>query len=131
MPCKGFIVEMKAGASIMISRKKIVLRILPYVAAVIFGGMFVAAMDVSSTLSSMQDSGFNLYHDQVDIIVNWFASKVCMILPPDGYVTNCVYVGSISAIMVLTGLLVLVLVVLMFLRKHENSISVGHSESLL
>jgi Fe2+ transport system protein B len=96
------------------------LKILPYIAAVIFGGMFVAAMDVSSTLSYMQDTGFNLYHDQVDVIVNWFESKACMVLPPVGYVTNCVYIGSITAVVVLTVLLAAVLVMLMILRRHEK-----------
>ena len=106
------------------------MRILPYVAAVIFGGMFVAAMSVSSTLASMQDSGYNLYHDQVDIMVIWFTSKACMVLPPDSYVTNCIYVESISLIVVLTSLLVSVLVILMILRKNYGIIAAEHSENL-
>ena len=96
------------------------MKILPYIAAVIFGGMFVAAMDVSSTLSYMQDTSFNLNHDEVDVIVNWFESKACMVLPPVGYVTTCVYIGSITAVVVLTVLLAAVLVTLMILRRHEK-----------
>ncbi len=104
----------------MVSRSKFALKILPYVAGVIFIGMWITAMDVSSELSMMTDSGFNLYHDPIDVQVFWLESKACMMLPPDGYLTNCVYVASISAIVALTVLLVIDLVAYMLLRRREG-----------
>ena len=103
----------------MVNRSKIALKILPYIAGVIFLGMWIAAMDVSSELSMMTDSGFNIYHDQIDVQVFWLQSRACMVLPPDGYVTNCVYVASISAIPVLTALLLAVLTVFAILRRRR------------
>lgn len=103
----------------MTNRTRIILKILPYVAGAIFAGMCVAALDVSSELSMMEDSGFNLYHDAVDIKVFWLESRACMMLPPDGYLTNCTYLVSISAIVVLTVLLALVLVTLMIFRRRK------------
>ena len=104
----------------MVNRSKIALKILPYIAGVIFLGMWIAAMDVSSELSMMTDAGFNLYHDQIDVQVFWLQSRACMILPPDGFLTNCVYVASISVIPVLTALLLGVLTVFAILRKREG-----------
>ena len=104
----------------MATRSKIALKILPYLAGVIFIGMWIAAMDVSSELSMMTDTGFNLYHDPVDVEVFWLQSRACMILPPDGFLTNCVYVASISVIPVLTVLLLAVLTVFAILRKREG-----------
>jgi len=103
----------------MVNRSKIALKILPYIAGVIFLGMWIAAMDVSSELSMMTDSGFNIYHDQIDVQVFWLQSRACMVLPPDGYLTNCVYVASISAIPVLTALLLAVLTVFAILRRRR------------
>ena len=104
----------------MINRSKIALKILPYIAGVIFLCMWIAAMDVSSELSMMSDVGFNLYHDQIDVQVFWLQSRACMVLPPDGYLSNCVYVASISAIPALTALLLAVLIVFAMLRKREG-----------
>ena len=103
----------------MVNRSKIALKILPYIAGVIFLGMWIAAMDVSSELSMMTDSGFNIYHDQIDVQVFWLQSRACMVLPPDGYLTNCVYVASISAIPVLTVLLLAVLAMFAILRRRR------------
>ena len=103
----------------MVNRSKIALKILPYIAGVIFLGMWIAAMDVSSELSMMTDAGFNIYHDQIDIQVFWLQSRACMVLPPDGFLTNCVYVASISAIPVLTTLLLVVLTVFAILRRRR------------
>ena len=103
----------------MVNRSKIALKILPYIAGVIFLGMWIAAMDVSSELSMMTDSGFNIYHDQIDVQVFWLQSRACMVLPPDGYLTNCAYVASISAIPVLTVLLLAVLTVFAILRSRR------------
>jgi len=105
----------------MVNRLKITLKILPYVAGAIFLSMWIAAMDVSSELSMMTDAGFNLYHDQIDTQVFWFQSKACMVLPPDGSLTNCVYVASITAIPVLTALLLIVLALYAVLRKREGT----------
>ena len=104
----------------MVNRSKIALKVLPYIAGVIFLGMWIAAMDVSSELSMMSDTGFNLYHDQIDVQVFWLQSKACMVLPPDGYLTNCMYIASISAILVLTVLLLVVLVLFAILRRREG-----------
>jgi hypothetical protein len=105
----------------MTNRTRIILKILPYLAGVIFAGMCVAALDVSSELSMMEDSGLYLYNDPVDIKVFWLESRACMMLPPDGYLTNCTYLVSISAILVLTVLLATVLATLMMFRRRERS----------
>ena len=88
-------------------------------------------MDVSSELSMMSDAGFNLYHDQIDVQVSWLQSRACMVLPPDGYLTNCMYIASISVIPVLTVLLLVVLVLFAIVRRREGvtSVSVTRSES--
>jgi hypothetical protein len=104
----------------MVNRSKIALKVLPYVAGVIFLGMWIAAMDVSSELSMMSDTGFNLYHDQIDVQVFWSRSEACMVLPPDGYLTNCMHIASITAIPVLTAILVAVLALLAILRRRER-----------
>lgn len=104
----------------MVNRSKIALKILPYIAGVLFLGMWIAAMDVSSELSMMTDAGFNLYHDQIDTQVFWLQSRACMVLPPDGYLTNCVYVASITVIPVLTSLLLIVLGLYAVLRKRAG-----------
>ena len=104
----------------MANRTGIILKILPYVAGVIFAGMCVAALDVSSELSMMEDSSFNLY-GPVDLRVFWFESKVCMMLP-DGSPANCTYLLSMSAILVLTVLLVLVLATLVIFRRRRRSL---------
>jgi hypothetical protein len=104
----------------MVNRSKIALKVLPYIAGVIFLGMWIAAMDVSSELSMMTDTGFNLYHDQIDVQVFWLQSKACMVLPPDGYLANCVNVTSISAIPALTALLIVALSVYAILRRREG-----------
>ena len=104
----------------MINRTRIILKMLPYIAGVIFASMCLAALDVSSELSMMEDSGFNLYHDSVDIRVFWFESRACIVLPPSGSLADCEYLPSISAILVLTALLALVLVALMIFRRRER-----------
>ena len=113
----------------MVNRSKIALKILPYIAGVLFLGMWIAAMDVSSELSMMTDTGFNLYHDSIDTQVFWLQSKACMVLPPDGYLTNCEYVASITAIPVLTALLLIVLVLYAILRKRERPVSASATRS--
>jgi hypothetical protein len=86
-------------------------------------------MDVSSELSMMSDAGFNLYHDQIDVQVLWGQSKACMVLPPEGYLTNCIYIASISAIPVLTALLLAVLALFAMLRRREGLTNVGVTRS--
>ena len=97
---------------------------LPYFAGVIFIGMWIAAMNVSSELSLMTDAGFNLYHDPIDVEVFWLQSRACMILPPDGYVANCVYIASIRIILILTILLGIVLAVYVILRRRERLVKI-------
>ena len=109
--------------------RKIALKVLPYIAGVIFLGMWIAAMDVSSELSMMTDIGFNLYHDQIDVQVFWLQSKACMVLPPDGYITNCIYIASINVIPVLTTLLLVVLVLFAILRRRERLTHVNVTRS--
>ena len=104
----------------MVNRSRIALKILPYVAGVIFIGMWIAAMDISSQITMMTDTGFTLYHDPIDVEVFWLQSKACMILPPDGSLANCVYIGSIRTVTVLTVLLVIVLLGYAIVRKREN-----------
>ena len=107
----------------MVNRSKIALKVLPYIAGVIFIGMWIAAMDVSSELSMMTDTGFNLYHDPIDVQVFWLQSRACMALPPDGYLTNCVYVASISVIPALTVLLLIVIAAFAILRRRQGSVN--------
>jgi hypothetical protein len=93
-------------------------KVLPYVAGVLFVSMWAAAMDVSSHLSAMEDS-LGMYRDLVAVKVLWFESKACIVLPPDGYVSNCNYLGGIRAITVFSALLAVVLIVYMILRKKN------------
>ena len=113
----------------MVNRSKIALKALPYIAGAIFIGMWIAAMEVSSELSMITDSGFNLYHDQIDVQVFWLQSRACMVLPPDGYLTNCVYVASISAIPVLTVLLLIVLAGFAILRRRQGLVNANVTRS--
>lgn len=113
----------------MVNRSKIALKVLPYIAGVIFLGMWIAAMDISSELSMMSDAGFNLYHDQIDVQVFWFQSRACMVLPPDGYLTNCMYISSISFVPVLTVLLLVVLALFAIVRRREGVTSVNVTRS--
>jgi hypothetical protein len=93
-------------------------KVLPYVAGVLFVSMWAAAVDVSSHLSAM-DSQLGTYHDLVAVKVLWFESKACLVLPPDGYVSNCNYVGGIRAITLLSALLAVVLIAYMILRRKN------------
>jgi hypothetical protein len=113
----------------MVNRSKIALKALPYIAGVIFIGMWMTAMDVSSELSMMTDTGFNLYHDQIDVQVFWLQSRACMVLPPDGYLTHCVYVASISAIPALTVLLLIVLAAFAMLRRRQGPVNANVTRS--
>ena len=113
----------------MVNRSKVALKALPYVAGVIFLGMWFAAMDVSSELSTMSDAGFNLYHDQIDVQVFWLQSKACMVLPPDGYVTNCTYIASISVIPALTVLLVVVLALYGLVKRRGGGSNLGRPQN--
>lgn len=110
----------------MVNRPKIALKIVPYIAGIVFAGMWVTAIHLSSEISSLQNTGFNLYHDPVDVQIFWFESKACMVLPPDSYLANCVYIRSIGVISVLTISLLVVLFTYMVLRRHvriENLIA--------
>ena len=93
-------------------------KVLPYVAGILFASMWAAAMDVSSHLSAI-DSQLGIYSDLVTIKVFWFESKACIILPPDGYVSNCNYLSGIRAITILSALLAIVLITYMILRKKN------------
>ncbi len=113
----------------MVNRSKVALRVLPYVAGLIFLSMWIAAMDISSELSMMSDAGFNFYHDQIDVQVFWLQSKACMVLPPDGYVTNCTYTASISVIPVLTILLVFVLALYGLVKRRGGGTNLGRPQN--
>lgn len=94
-------------------------KVLPYVAGILFAGMYAAAIDVSSQLSIIEDSGLRMYHAPVAVKVFWFESKACMVLPPDGYISNCNYLGGIRAITLLSVLLAVVLLAYAILRKRS------------
>ena len=101
------------------NRIKVVEKLLPYVAGVLFFGMWMAAMDVSSQLSLMEDAGLGMYHDPVLVKVFWFESKACMVLPPNDDLSNCNYIHGIRTIILLSILLVAVLIVYMMVRKRR------------
>ena len=115
----------------MVNWSRIALKALPYIAGVIFIAMWIAAMNVSSELSMMTGTGLNLYHDQIDVQVFWLQSRACIVLPPDGYLTNCVHVASISVIPALTALLLIVLAVFAVLRRRQGPMNakVGRSRN--
>ena len=101
------------------NRIKIVEKILPYIAGVLFFGMWVTAMDVSSQLSLMEDAGLGMYHDPVPVKVFWFESKACMVLPPNDYFSNCTYIAGIRIIILLSFLLAVVLIPYMMIRRKR------------
>jgi hypothetical protein len=103
-----------------LDKMKIGLRTLPYIAGITFAGIVVAGLAVSSDTEEMADTGYQLYHDTVDVHVYWLESKACVVLPPDGYQANCTYLGSITVMLVLTVLLIVVVAAYMVLRRNSS-----------
>jgi len=101
-------------------RAKTLLRILPYVAGILFVGIFLIGIEISSETAALADAQQAFYVDTVDVQVFWFQGKACVILPPDGAIGNCIYVPLVSVMVALTILMAAVIVVYGLLRKRVN-----------
>ena len=101
-------------------RARTLLRVLPYVVGILFVGVFLIGLEISSETAALADAQPVFYVDTVDVQVFWFQGKACVILPPDGYIGNCIYLPLISVMLGLTILMAAVIVVYGLLRKRVN-----------
>ena len=101
-------------------RAKTLLKVLPYIFGILFVGVFLIGMEISSETAALADAQQVFYVDTVDVQVFWFQEKACVILPPDGQIGNCIYIPLISVMLGLTILMVAVIVVYGLLRKRVN-----------
>lgn len=101
-------------------RAKTLLRILPYVAGILFVGIFLVGIEISSETAALADAQQAIYVDTVDVQTFWLQGKACLILPPDGTIGNCIDVPLVSVLVALTILLAAVIVVYGLLRKRVN-----------
>lgn len=95
--------------------------VLRYSAAIIFAVIVLSAFQTSDSASAMQDLGYSLYHDPVDVYILWFQSQACMALPPDNYLTNCTVLPSIGATVAFTVLFAIVLIAYILVRKRKTT----------
>lgn len=109
-----------------LDRTKLTLKTLSYLAGVIFAAILATSLWVSSDVSLMEDTAYQLYHDTVDVHVYWFESKACIALPPDGYLANCTYLSSIRIMTALAVLLIIVLVA--YAVERRKSFPLGFEE---
>jgi hypothetical protein len=103
-------------------RARTLLRVLPYVVGILFVGIFLIGIEISSETAALADAQSAFYVDTVDVQVFWFQGKACVILPPDGAIGNCIYLPLVSAMVALTILMIAVIVVYGLLRKRVNLI---------
>ncbi len=101
-------------------RAKTLLRVLPYVAGILFVGIFLIGIEISSETAALADAQQAFYVDTVDVQVFWFQGKACVILPPDGAIGNCINVPLVSVMVALTVLMAAVIVVYGLIRKRVN-----------
>ena len=101
-------------------RARTLLRVLPYVVGILFVGVFLIGLEISSETAALADAQPVFYVDTVDVQVFWFQGKACVILPPDGSIGNCIYLPLISVMLGLTILMAAVIVVYGLLRKRVN-----------
>ncbi len=101
-------------------RARTLLRVLPYVVGILFVGVFLIGLEISSETAALADAQPVFYVDTVDVQVFWFQGKACAILPPDGSIGNCIYLPLISVMLALTILMAVVIVVYGLLRKRVN-----------
>lgn len=103
-------------------RAKTLLRVLPYVWGILFVGIFLIGIEISSETAALADAQQVFYVDTVDVQVFWFQGKACVILPPDGAIGNCIYLPLVSVMVALTILMAAVIIVYGLLRKRVNLI---------
>jgi hypothetical protein len=101
-------------------RAKTLLKVLPYIFGILFVGVFLIGMEISSETAALADAQQVFYVDTVDVQVFWFQERACAILPPDGSIGNCIYIPLISVMLGLTILMIAVAVVYGLLRKRVN-----------
>ncbi|HUK28075.1 MAG TPA: hypothetical protein VLV31_06600 [Candidatus Acidoferrales bacterium] len=101
-------------------RTKTLLRILPYLAGLLFAGMALAGYEISAETAAMFDAQPGSLTDSVDIQVLWFQGKACVVQLPDNYFSNCTYLPAINVMLALTVLLIALLVIYGLLRKRVN-----------
>jgi hypothetical protein len=96
------------------------LRVLPYLAGILFVGVLAIGLEISSETASLADAQQALYADPIDVQVFWLQGKACVILPPDGYIAKCNNLPLTTVMLTLTSLMVVVLVIYGLLRKRVN-----------
>jgi len=101
-------------------RARTLLRVLPYVFAILFVSVFLIGIEISFETQALADAQPAPYADIVDVQVFWFLEKACVILPPDGSIGNCIYIPLISVMLALTVLMIAVIIVYGLLRKRVN-----------
>jgi len=101
---------------------KTLLKLLPYLAGLIFAAFALVGFEVSAETAALFDAQPAAIQETADVQVLWFQSKACVVVPPDGYVANCTYLPIINAMLAITILLVAVLVIYGLLRKRVNLI---------
>ena len=101
-------------------RASSLLRILPYVVAILMASILLVGLEISSETASLADTQQALYTYPIDVQVFWLQGKACVILPPDGYVANCTYVELVPLMLTLTIMFVIVIVIYGLLRKRVN-----------
>jgi hypothetical protein len=101
-------------------RAKTLLRLLPYLAGIIFAGLALAGFEVSAETAAIFDAQPGALTESVDVQVFWLQGKACVVQQPDGYISNCTYLPIINVMLALTILLVAVLVLYGLLRKRVN-----------
>jgi hypothetical protein len=108
---------------------KTLLKLLPYLAGVIFAAFALAGFEVSAETAALFDAQPSAIQETADVQVYWFQSKACVVVPPDGYVTNCTYLPIVNVMIALTILFVAVLVLYGLLRKRVNLIPTRRKEN--
>ena len=102
---------------------KTLLRLLPYLAGIIFAAFALAGFEVSAETAALFDAQPTAIQETADIQVFWLQGKACVVLPPDAYVAKCTYLPIINVMLGLTILLVAVLVLYGLLRRRVNLLS--------
>jgi hypothetical protein len=101
-------------------RARSLLRVLPYLAAILVTSIFLVGTAISSESAALADAQQAFYQYPIDVQVFWLQGKACVILPPDSYIATCSYVPLVPVMIALTLLLVVVLAVYALLRKRVN-----------
>ena len=99
-------------------RARTLLRVLPYLIAVLMISVFLVGTEISSETAAIADEQQALYAYPIDVQVFWLQQKACLVLPPDSYIAKCSNLPLVPVMFVLTVMMIIVLVVYGMLRKR-------------